>query len=127
VSDQADGGSSHRPSNDGALALALDGPTTPPRVNGELVFDTPWQSRAFAVTAALADRELLSWSVFQEALIAQVAAADRSGVDTGTPNGYWGCWLDALGTVTDTTGLVATSHWSARCEELADRLPGHDH
>lgn len=109
------------------LQLAESGPIAPPRANGELVFDAPWQSRAFGVTAALADAGRLDWADFQAALIARVGQADASGDDTGEPDGYWRCWLDALGAVTASTGQVATEQWERRAGELAAREPGHDH
>lgn len=104
--------------------LADHGPAAPPRLNGELVFDAPWQSRVFGVTAALADADALSWSDFQAALIERVGQAD---LDTGTPDGYWSCWLDALGALTGSAGHVTSDNWSARAEAFAAREPGHDH
>ena len=59
-----------------SLELALDGPAAPPRTNGELVFDAPWQTRAFGLAAALGEQGHLSWSEFQQALIEQVRRAD---------------------------------------------------
>lgn len=110
-----------------AVELDADGPAAPPRVNGELVFDAPWQSRAFGVAAALADAGELEWSDFQQALITRVAVADEAGEDTGTPDGYWRCWLDALGVLTAASGQVADGAWQERAKEFADREPGHDH
>lgn len=109
------------------LELDETGPAAPPRENGELVFDAPWQSRAFGVTAALADAGRLEWADFQAALIQRVGEADANGQDTGSPDGYWRCWLDALGTVTAGAGQVANGQWLRRAEEFADRAPGHDH
>ena len=60
-----------------------------PRRNGELVFDAPWQSTAFALAAAVVehafggDRE-----PFRQQLIKAIAA------DTGRP--YWESWTAAL-------------------------------
>jgi nitrile hydratase accessory protein len=109
------------------LQLDESGPAAPPRANGELVFDAPWQSRAFGVTAALADAGRLEWADFQAALIRRVGQADAAGEDTGTPDGYWRCWLDALGAVTAATGQVDDARWQQRSEEYAAREPGHDH
>ena len=105
--------------------LATEGPAAPPRVNGELVFDAPWQSRVFGITAALADEGRITWPDFQAALIGRVQAVDavdRSAdagtgdatgdrQTTGTPDGYWRCWLEALGDVTADSGscLLYTS------------------
>ena len=115
--------------------LAAEGPGAPPRVNGELVFDAPWQSRAFGIAAALADAGRIAWPDFQAALIGRVEAVDQAasaggGVDqltTGTPDGYWRCWLEALGDVTAAASDIDDSAWAARSEAFAQREPGHDH
>ncbi len=109
------------------LELAVDGPAAPPRSNGELVFDAPWQTRAFGLAAALSEQGHLSWSEFQQALIERVRRADESGDDTGRPETYWCCWLDALGQLTGRGRLVDPADWSARSDELAARPAGHDH
>lgn len=103
--------------------LATEGPAAPPRENGELVFDAPWQSRAFGIAAALADEGRIAWPDFQAALIARVANAPT----TATPDGYWRCWLDALGDVTAASNDVDTQAWTERSVAFANRAPGHDH
>ena len=51
-------------------AEILDGSlTAPPRLNGELVFEAPWQSRAFGVTADLVESGCFSWEDFRIRLI----------------------------------------------------------
>jgi len=50
------------------------GPTAPPRKNGELVFDAPWEGRAFGMTVALLEREALGWDAFRPHLIRAIAA-----------------------------------------------------
>ena len=97
-----------------AFELAESGPTAPPRANGELVFDAPWQSRAFGVTAALADAGRLEWADFRAALIERISQADAGDESTGTPDGYWRCWLDALGAVTAAAGQVDHRAWGQR-------------
>jgi len=72
-----------------SLELDIDGPASPPRSNGELVFDAPWQARVFGLTAAVVetrfggDRE-----PFRQQLIAAIAA------DPQRP--YWDSWVAAL-------------------------------
>jgi hypothetical protein len=69
--------------------LDVEGPGSPPRRNGEVVFDAPWQSRVFGLCAAVVencfagDRE-----PFRRQLVAAIAAApDRP---------YWDSWTVAL-------------------------------
>ncbi|MEM7094743.1 MAG: nitrile hydratase accessory protein [Actinomycetota bacterium] len=113
-----------------ALPLAEDGAAAPPRANGEIVFDAPWQSRAFGVAAALAEAGRLSWTDFQAALITEVGRVDAARATTAStaePDVYWRRWLVALGTVTSDAGYVGADAWSARAGEFAARTPGHDH
>ena len=39
------------------LAAEAEGPAAPPRANGELVFEAPWESRAFGIAIALVERQ----------------------------------------------------------------------
>ena len=72
-----------------SLELDVDGPAAPPRSNGELVFDAPWEARVFGLAAAVVetrfggDRE-----PFRQHLIAAIAA------DPDRP--YWESWTAAL-------------------------------
>jgi hypothetical protein len=87
--------------------LDVDGPAAPPRRNGELVFDAPWQSRVFGLAAAVVetcfdgDRE-----PFRQGLIAAIAAdPDRT---------YWESWTAALEELVVTAGLVSPDAVDAR-------------
>ncbi len=44
-----------------------------PRKNGELVFEAPWQSRAFGMAVALNERGTYDWDEFRRRLIDQIA------------------------------------------------------
>ena len=92
------------------MQLDVDGPAAPPRSNGELVFDAPWQARAFGLAAAVVqtrfdgDRE-----PFRQRLIDAIAD------DPQRP--YWDSWATALeGLVTD-AGLLPAG---AVDEQLAE-------
>lgn len=69
--------------------LDVAGIAAPPRRNGELVFEAPWQSRVFGLSAAIVetcfngDRE-----PFRQQLIAAISA------DPDRP--YWDSWTLAL-------------------------------
>lgn len=55
--------------------LAHAGDTVaPPRRNGELVFEAPWQGRAFGMCAAVLEREGLGWEAFRPHLVRAIAA-----------------------------------------------------
>jgi hypothetical protein len=79
--------------------LDVDGPAAPPRRNGELVFEAPWQSRVFGLAAAIVetcfdgDRE-----PFRQELIAAIAAEPQRP--------YWDSWTAALQALVVSAGLV---------------------
>jgi hypothetical protein len=55
----------------------LDGVDVPRR-NGELVFDAPWQSRAFGMAAAVVETRFgKDWGPFRSDLIAAIAADEE--------------------------------------------------
>lgn len=56
------------------IATDVDGPEAPPRRNGELVFDEPWQARAFGICVAVLEREGLGWDAFRAHLVPAIAA-----------------------------------------------------
>jgi nitrile hydratase accessory protein len=67
---------------------AMPGPAALPRRNGELVFDAPWQGRAFGMALVVVERLGLPWAAFQKHLIAAIAAAPTAP--------YYDCWVSAL-------------------------------
>ncbi|MCU1502640.1 MAG: hypothetical protein JWM12_1994 [Ilumatobacteraceae bacterium] len=70
-----------------AIELDVDGPAAPPRANGEVVFEHPWQSRIFATTIALCDGGTITYDEFRRRLIAEIGKH---------PDQYWSSWQDAL-------------------------------
>jgi nitrile hydratase accessory protein len=93
-----------------------------PRSNGELVFDQPWESRAFGLAAALADQGLFSWKDFQEGLIAEVAAHEADAEYR-----YYERWLGALEALLRERGVVSCDDIDERADILCHRPAGHDH
>jgi uncharacterized membrane-anchored protein len=60
-----------------------------PRRNGELAFDAPWQSKVFALTAAVVDHAFDGdREPFRQQLIKAIAAEPERP--------YWECWTAAL-------------------------------
>ena len=104
------------------FTLDASGPTAPPRRNGELVFEAPWQSRAFGLTVALAEAGKISWDRFRARLIAEIARAERSATWS-----YWACWLAALEKTCAAADLCVAEELDAAVHLLAARPQGHDH
>ena len=101
-----------------------------PLVNGEIVFEAPWEARVFGVAHALCDAGLFHWDEFREALIAEIGRWDAThGADPASAPDYhyferFQCALEAL---LDARGTTAADALSARAEVLATRPHGHDH
>ena len=58
------------------IAADTSSPAAIPRLNGEPVFNEPWESRVFGMAVGLCERGHYPWSEFQAGLIAEIAAAD---------------------------------------------------
>jgi nitrile hydratase accessory protein len=66
----------------------MTGAAAPPRRNGELVFEAPWQGRALGMALAVVERLGLEWTEFQQRLIVEI------GAHPDAP--YYDSWLAAL-------------------------------
>jgi len=81
-----------------AEVRAMAGPAAPPRQNGELVFDAPWQGRVFAMAVGLVDRLGLEWDEFRKRLMAAIEE------DPERP--YYESWTVALEALVADQGLT---------------------
>jgi nitrile hydratase accessory protein len=108
------------------VELAITGPAAPPRSNGEMVFDAPWESRLFGVTLALVEAERFAWSEFQQRLIAAVRRWETQHPD-GEGYRYYERWTEALESLLDDLGIVAVETTDARVLALGARPAGYDH
>ncbi|MEM9408467.1 MAG: nitrile hydratase accessory protein [Acidobacteriota bacterium] len=109
---------------DRAVELPLDGPAAPPRSNGELAFDEPWQGRSMALAVHLCERGTFRWSDFQQALIRRIAEWER--LPERGDYRYWDHWQSALEDVLDGPALAAESV-ALRALEITQRPHGWDH
>ena len=106
--------------------LDLEGPAAPPRANGELVFDEPWQGRAFGLAMTLTEGGVVPYDAFRNRLIARIAAWEQAP-PPGEPYVYYAHWLQALEDVLAEHALVDTADVDARSAAYAVRPVGHDH
>jgi nitrile hydratase accessory protein len=79
-----------------------------PRRNGELVFDEPWQSRAFGMALAMEAAGVFTWDDFRDRLKAETAATDAP---------YYERWLTALQRVVVECNLLDADAIAARAAE----------
>jgi len=118
-------------------ALDLEGPAAPPRSNGELVFQAPWESRLFGVTMALLQSRSFDWDEFRELLIDEIGRSDREhrreqpvlpeSDDSSGAGNYYACWQAALERLLAAKELCAAAELEDRCSAFAARPAGHDH
>ena len=98
------------------MNLDVDGPAAPPRRNGELVFDAPWQPRMFGLTAAVVDRCFAGdREPFRRRLIAAIAD------DPDRP--YWDSWTAALEDLVVAAGLLTHDAVDQRLRLGDDEAP----
>ena len=57
---------------------AMEAQIALPRENGELVFQAPWEARAFGLAVALNAKALYEWREFSAELAATIAAAEQN-------------------------------------------------
>ncbi len=110
----------------GERVLDAHGPAAPPRRNGELVFEAPWESRVFGLTMVLHQRGCFEWDEFRDRLIQSVARADARAA-AGEAFHYYACWLEALRGLLAEKELCAPEALAERETALAARPAGHDH
>jgi len=85
------------------VVAVMEGTAALPRKNGELVFDEPWQGRAFGMAVALHEGGVYDWEEFRRELIAQIATAEaRPG-----PFVYYEVWLATFEALLAAKGIVS--------------------
>ena len=94
-----------------------------PRRNGELVFDAPWESRAFGLAVGLSQAGVFTWDAFRERLIAEIAEWEAAG-HPAEEWSYYACWLHALEELLEERGIATDAELDALMEAIAS-VPEH--
>ena len=106
---------------------AMAGAEALPRSNGELVFEQPWQARAFGVAVGLVQEQGLDWEEFRSRLIDEIGAWEREHRDAPSDAySYYERWLAALERLVLETGMISTEEMEAEVLHVAT-ADGHDH
>ncbi|WP_235913562.1 nitrile hydratase accessory protein [Teichococcus coralli] len=91
-----------------AMTAALEPVAPLPRCAEEPVFREPWEASAFAMTVALHQRGLFTWSEWAECLGEAIRAAQAEG-DPDLGDTYYRHWLLALETMVARKGVAGAA------------------
>ena len=91
----------------GAAVSDMTGVAGLPRRNGELVFEAPWQGRAFGMALAVVEHLGVDWTEFQRRLI------DAIGTHPEAP--YYESWLAALEALVVDHGVTSAGELARAC------------
>ncbi len=89
----------------------LEGAAALPRKNGELVFEAPWEGRAFGMAIVLHEKGTYAWEEFRDRLVERIAPDSQR---------YYESWLGAFESLVLARGLVAPEELEARVEEYRE-------
>ena len=105
--------------------LDLPSALKPPMENGEVVFETPWQSRIFGMAIVLSEQGHFSWAEFQRYLIACISDWEKQG--SSTDYAYFDHFSQALFSITQDKNLIADAELEDLTRAFLARPHGHDH
>ena len=99
----------------------MEGATALPRRNGELVFEEPWESRAFGLAITAFEAGASEWEEFRQGLIAEIAAWEGEHGHDHPEGGDW-CYyareLASFERLLIEKGLVSVEELARRTVEL---------
>ena len=91
----------------------MDGDAALPRSNGELIFATPWEGRAFGIAVALNENAAYRWTEFRDELVKEIASEDLEGASPS----YYEQWLASLERLLLAKGIVTAEQLDQRTQE----------
>ena len=99
---------------DGRISL-MTGDAALPRDNGELVFQAPWEGRAFGIAVAMNEDGAYDWAEFRDRLVDEIAEAERDD----SPSSYYERWLASTERLAIERGFITADELDARTAEYA--------
>ena len=96
-----------------------------PRDAAGLVFNEPWQAKAFAIALALHERGLFTWTEWAKALAQQIQRAQAEG-DADLGDTYYQHWLAALESLVTAKGASTgpeLERYRQAWDHAAERTP----
>ena len=101
--------------------------TRPPRDNGALIFEAPWETRAFGMAVDLVDNGHMTWDGFRDHLVKEISDWESTPTNKRGTWAYYECWISALESVTIELNIVGQDEVNERSLAYASRPHGHDH
>jgi len=82
-----------------------------PRKNGELVFEAPWEGRAFGMAVVTHEKGVYPWEDFRDRLVERVSEGSAH---------YYRDWLSAFESVLLARGVIEPDELAARVKEYKE-------
>ena len=100
---------------------AVSLPTDVLPTGGEaVVFDAPWQARAFGLAVAMYDHGDGDWSEFQGRLVDRLDRVDPVEMDADIENVYYSEWLESLEAAIVDEGICSREEIDWRQKEFTE-------
>lgn len=96
-----------------ALADDISSLAALPRKNGELVFQNPWESRAFGIAVALCENGLYDWNEFRDGLISHIQEWEENPEAKGEWD-YYKHWVSSLENMLNEKGVASLEEISRK-------------
>lgn len=101
-----------------ATTSMLGSKDAPPRSNGELLFQRPWEGRAFGMAIALSKKGHYEWEDFRQELITSIAEWEATHSKDDPDWDYYQRWLLALEQLILQTYLIDPDELEKRTAQL---------
>ncbi len=112
--------------SDQSEEMELEASIAPPMANGELMFESPWQSRVFGMARVMCEAGHFTWDDFRGSLINRITAWEETHRESD-PYAYYEHFLAALTDLLGSKGLCRLDELDRRDAEYQARPHGHDH
>ena len=90
-----------------------------PTDEDDVVFDAPWQARAFGLVVALCDQGERDWETFQRRLVERLDGVDPDEMDTDIQDVHYREWLAALEALLFEEGVCTPAEIDRRQSEFS--------
>lgn len=108
------------------LGASATGAAALPRCNGELVFDAPWESRAFGAAMAMAQAGIYVFDDMRDLLIEEIGEWERTHSRVDGHWNYYERWLAALERLLAQRNLLDPTEIDERMRAIAQHQD-HEH